>query len=125
MYKKISISETELQVMTVLWNSQTPKTLTELLNYFYTEQGKDWKQQTLLTFLSRLEKKGLVSWEQNGRARSYKAAVSPKEYESLKAKGILDTLYRGSIKKFMTALFDGNALSQEEIDELKQWLSDK
>lgn len=124
MKKFREMSETEQEIMEVLWES-APKTLTELRDLFANERGKVWKPQTLATFMSRLEEKELIIWEQRGRARYYSPALTKAEYEGAKAKTLLDTLFKGSLQSFVAALYDGDALSEQDIAEMKEWVESK
>ena len=119
------MSETEQEIMEVLWSSGAPKTLNELLEYFASERKKLWKPQTLATFMSRLTEKGLLLWEQRGRARCYRPTLTRAEYDGVKARVVLDKLYSGSLQSFVTALYDGDALSEQDIAELKNWLESR
>ena len=124
MKKFKEMSETEQEIMEVLWES-APKTLTELRDLFANQRGKVWKPQTLATFMYRLEEKELIIWEQRGRARYYSPALTKAEYEGAKAKTLLDTLFKGSLRSFMAALYDGDALSEQDIAEMKEWVESK
>lgn len=118
------MSETEQEIMEVLWES-APKTLNELRDLFANQRGKAWKPQTLATFISRLVEKELIIWEQRGRARYYSPALTKAEYEGAKAKTVLDTLFDGSLQSFVAALYDGDALSEQDIAEMKEWVESK
>ena len=125
MFEFKEMSETEREIMEVLWQSGSGQTLNGLLEYFSKERERSWKPQTLATFMSRLAEKGLVKWEQQGRARVYSPILSKSEYECEKAKTLLDKLYSGSLHSFVAALYDGDALSAGDIEELKKWLESK
>ncbi|MCH5193530.1 MAG: BlaI/MecI/CopY family transcriptional regulator [Oscillospiraceae bacterium] len=124
MKKFREMSGTEQEIMEVLWES-APKTLGELQDIFAKERGKVWKPQTLATFMSRLVEKELIVWEQRGRARYYSPALTKAEYEGAKAKTLLDTLFKGSLQSFVAALYDGDALSEQDIAEMKEWVESK
>ena len=119
------LSKTELEIMDVMWGSLEPKTHVELLDYFNTVKQRDWKPQTLTTYTAKLLEKGLLQAEQKGRTKHYTPAVTKKEYERAKAKGLLDTLYEGSLSNFMVALYGGKSVPEVEMEKLKQWLMDK
>ena len=68
------ISEAELTVMEKLWDQEESIKQSHLLTLF-EEDGKEWKRQTLNTFLSRLEEKGFVIRER----RMVKAVYSREE----------------------------------------------
>ena len=65
------LSETEYEIMEVLWNSEAPMSASQILSYFAEYRNKDWKAQTLATFLSRLTQKGLITSKREGRVPYY------------------------------------------------------
>lgn len=122
MERSKKMSETESEIMEVLWNSQTPMSASELIEYFAEHYGKVWKASTMATFLSRLTKKGLVDSVCNGRVPYYHPIQMPAEYTQSIARELLDTMYQGSVTKFFAALCSDTPLSPEEREELKAWL---
>ena len=120
------LSETEMEVMQIIWASGHPMTSSELLDIFARNKGKEWKGQTMATFLARLVEKGvLISTKQQGRTNIYESYMSPEEYRSREAKSLLETLYEGSVKNFLATLYDGKELTKDEIAELKRWFAEK
>ena len=117
------VSETELEIMEVLWRESSAKSFAWLLDHFNTQQGKQWKRQTLSTYLLRLGEKGVVCSQRVGRTCEYSPVMTRNEYERAKAQMVLDGSYHGSIRNFMTALYDGKSVSVAEMSDLKQWLS--
>ena len=59
MERNYRVSDSEMEVMKMLWRQKEGIKQSQLLDLF-TKEGKEWKRQTLNTFLSRLETKGLV-----------------------------------------------------------------
>lgn len=55
------LSDTELMIMEYLWAQNTPKTFSEIKAFFEATTSKNWKKQTLSTFLLRLVKKGFYT----------------------------------------------------------------
>lgn len=120
------LSETEMEVMQIIWASGHPMTSGELLDIFARNKGKEWKGQTMATFLARLVEKGvLISTKQQGRTNIYEPCMSPEEYRSQEAKSLLKTLYEGSVKNFLATLYDGKELTKDEIAELRCWFAEK
>ncbi|MDU5145418.1 MAG: BlaI/MecI/CopY family transcriptional regulator [Paenibacillus dendritiformis] len=119
------LSDTEMELMQVIWECNAPVTSTELLHIFARDKGKEWKGQTISTFLARLVDKGVLAVTKEGRANRYVPRMSPDDYKLWEAQSVLDGLYQGSVKKFLSALYDGEKLSKQEIAELKQWFSEK
>ena len=52
-------------------------------------------------------------------------SLTMEEYRQREAEGILNDMYKGSVKKFLSALYYGKKMNKKEIDELKEWFSDK
>lgn len=119
------LSETEMEVMEIIWESGHPITSAELLDIFAQKKGKKWKGQTIATFLARLVEKGVLISTKQGRANIYEPRISPEEYRSREAKSLLETLYEGSVKNFLATLYDGKELTKDEIAELRRWFAEK
>ena len=117
--------ETEMEVMQIIWKSVHPITSGELLDIFARNKGKEWKGQTIATFLARLVEKGVLTSIKQGRANIYEPRISPEEYRSLEAKSLLETLHEGSVKNFLTTLYDGKKLTKDEMTELRCWFAEK
>lgn len=116
-----NMSETEKEIMDYIWSLNKPISSSDLLTYF-NKQGKDWKVQTLSTFLKRLVEKGLLQSNQQGRTYFYSYKISFKQYKSLQAKNFLNNMYNGSVKNFLSALYN-EEIEKDDIDELKDWIN--
>ena len=119
------LSDTEMEVMRMIWASDHPVTSGELLNFFARKKGKEWKGQTIATFLARLVEKGVLLAARRGRSNTYTPRISPKEYRRLEAQSMLDQMYKGSVGNFLAALYDGETVSEEDLIELREWLKGK
>ncbi|MEN3004994.1 BlaI/MecI/CopY family transcriptional regulator [Dehalobacterium formicoaceticum] len=119
------LSETEMEVMQIIWASDHPITSGELLDIFAQQKGKEWKGQTMATFLARLVEKGVLTSIKQGRANIYRPRMSLEEYRSQEAKSLLETLYEGSVKNFLATLYDGKELAKDEMTELRRWFAEK
>lgn len=122
--KSQKLSETEMELMQVIWNIDRPVKSNELLTIFTKDKGKEWKGQTIATFLSRLVEKGVLFVKKEGRSNLYIPRLSLKEYKKREAQSLLDVLYEGSVKNFLATLYDEKVPS-DELDEIKEWFSDK
>ena len=63
MKRQVSISESEWQVMKLIW-SDPPQTLPELLDKL---SGTAWSKTTIQTYLARLVKKGALTTRRQGK----------------------------------------------------------
>ncbi len=116
------LSETEYEIMEVLWQSDVPMSAAQLSTHFVQHHHKEWKASTLATFISRLTKKGVIASEREGRVPYYHPIKTREEYEHDGAQGILDTLYDGSIRNFFAALYGSTRMSESDRDSLREWL---
>lgn len=119
------LSDTEMEVMRMIWASDHPVTSGELLDFFSSKKGKEWKGQTIATFLARLVEKGVLLSSKRGRGNAYTPRVSPEEYRRQEAQSMLDRMYKGSVRNFLSALYDGEKVSEKDLVELKKWLKGK
>lgn len=111
--KKYSMSDAESEVMEKLWEQTEGISQTCLLALF-TNEGKEWKRQTLNTFLARLEEKGLVIRE----SRKVRAAYNKEEYNFLQMKDAIDSMYDGKLSNFVAAFAKKNAIDEKEAENL-------
>lgn len=122
MTKFQKLTDTEMEVMQVIWRLDRSVTSSELLEIF---SEKSWKGQTINTFLSKLVDKGLLSVTRGKwRVNHYSPFVTFKEYKKREAKSVLDTMYQGSMTTFLATLYD-DEVTEDELNELKDWFSDK
>lgn len=117
------LSDTELELMEAIWLCTPPVTSTELLRQF-AEKGRNWKPQTISTFLSRLVEKGALAATRHGRTNKFVPLISAEDYKLLETQHVLDDLYQGSVKNLISAMYDGDKLSEEDITELQRWFSE-
>lgn len=117
------MSKSELELMRIIWGNAAPVTCGELLDLLPT--GRSLKTTTVLTFLSRLAEKGMVLVTKRGKANVYTAAVSESAYRGQETMSFLEDMHGGSVKSFITTLYNSDELTKSEIDELKAWLSER
>lgn len=125
MKKFQKLSDTEMEIMTIIWGLNKEVTSSELLDIIEKERGKRWSGQTIATFLSRMTEKEVLTSVKRGRSNYYMSSLTMEEYRQREAEGILNDMYKGSVKKFLSALYYGKKMNKKEIDELKEWFSDK
>lgn len=110
----VSLSAGEWQVMEALWEG--PKTLMELVRLLKDRVG--WAKSTVTTMVRRMEEKGLVSYDQEGRTKTFRAAVSREEAAAAETESLLQRAYHGSVGLLVNTLAQRETLSREDIDEL-------
>lgn len=120
---KQNISESELEVMKILWKKQEA-TSAEIIEEL--RDKSDWKPKTIQTLITRLVSKEIVQVDKsNKKSYIYSTTVSEDEYKDDASKSFLEKLYSGSINKMVLSFVKSNKLSKSEIEELKDMLKDE
>ncbi|MCR4805424.1 MAG: BlaI/MecI/CopY family transcriptional regulator [Clostridia bacterium] len=118
------LPDSELEVMQALWDCSIPAQRGEIAEKLRQEAQKEPAQTTLLTLLGRLQQKGFVAIEKQGRASVYMPLVSREDYRKAQSRSFVDRLFGGSMQAFANALADGG-LTREELDELRRLLEEQ
>ncbi|MCI8966449.1 MAG: BlaI/MecI/CopY family transcriptional regulator [Lachnospiraceae bacterium] len=121
---RCEMSQSESLIMDFLWKNDGGKGFSEIMEYLNGELHKNWKKQTINTFIRHLIDKGLISADTSQKSRRYSAALTPTEYARGKADKILADFYDGSVEVFLSALTGGKKLSREMVDELDKMMKD-
>ncbi|MBO7449187.1 MAG: BlaI/MecI/CopY family transcriptional regulator [Clostridiales bacterium] len=119
------LPDAEFEIMKAIWHIEQPVTspaLTVVLSRDLPD--RDWKQQTVMTMLGRLEKKGFLRSEKNGKERGYYAVVSESQYMNIEAESLKSRFGANKMSGFVKALYSDGEISDEDINDLKNWLND-
>lgn len=127
---EIMLSDSEMEILEWMWEEEKEYSYRDLAVRFGEGSEKGWKKQTLSTFLTRMEQKGVLSVRYEGeesfrKKRYFRAVFNRKEYERERAKRLLDSYFDGSLMQFMAALTGGGKLGEKEADELRSFLEDE
>lgn len=113
-HNSVTLSQSEWRVMEALWAG--PKTLMELVRELGTSAG--WAKSTVTTMVRRMEEKGLLSYELQGRAKLFRAAVRREDVVAAETESLLSRAYHGSVGLLVNALAEQQQLSRSDIEEL-------
>ncbi len=122
MSKVPKISESEWQVMKVIWD-ESPITSNRVVEV--VSESTSWKPKTIKTLLSRLEKKGAVGHQNEGRNYLYFPLIEESVLVREESQSFLKRVFRGALKPMIATMVESEDLSEEEIEELKRLLSKK
>lgn len=115
-----TLPNSELELMIILWKSNAPMTRAEIEEKL--PKRRNLSKTTVLSFLSRLEEKGFVRVEKEGRSNYYLPLVKEKDYLKQESCTIVKKLYGNSVKKFVASLYDGEGIPKDQLAELKAYL---
>lgn len=114
------ISESELVLMKIIWMNGG----TALYSHIMEELEKDnneWKNNTVLTLLSRLAEKKFLNVRKIGRRNEYVAAITEEEYQTIQTHSFLDKVYGGNVKNLVSTLLRQDVLSADELKEIEAY----
>jgi len=114
------ISQSELEVMNIIWRENGMISLAPLMEEF-GRIGKTWKTNTVVTFLARLVDKGFLSIEKQGRNNIYISRVSERDYLASQTKNFLRKIYAGDAKELVASLLRHEYLTAEDVEELTEF----
>ncbi|MCM1154853.1 MAG: BlaI/MecI/CopY family transcriptional regulator [Roseburia sp.] len=115
------LPESELEIMMIIWKYDRPVNRMEIEEHL----EKKVAAPTILSFLTRLEARGFVSVEKIGKVNWYTPLVKEEEYLQKESRNILRKMYQNSLKNFVTALYDGEGLTRQDIEDLRTFLEEK
>ena len=123
------LSGSEMEILDWMWKEDKEYSYKDIAVQFGENSEKGWKKQTLSTFLTRMEQKGAISVRYEGekrfeRKRYFTVALTKQQYESKRARHLLNSYFNGSLNQFMVALNGGEKITRDEADALKKFLED-
>jgi BlaI family penicillinase repressor len=117
------ISDTEWEVMNVLW-SQSPLSAAQVVAALQTADPS-WHEQTVKTLLNRLMKKQALGYRKEGRAYLYRPLVTKEDCVGAVSESFLTRVFGGSLQPLLAHFVESRKLSAEEIAELKRLIKGK
>lgn len=109
------LTAAEWALMEPLW-AGAPKTMMELVDAVEKEQN--WSKSTVATMLSRMEEKGLVRYETEGRTRRYFPCIAREDAAARETASLLQRAYHGSLGLLVSTMVEKSTVSRRELEEL-------
>lgn len=81
---------------------------------------RDLKEVTTRTVLRRLEQKGHLTHDVEGRAYLYHAVESPRNMAAHALRQLIDRFCHGSIEELVNGIVDSKVLSENELTALEE-----
>jgi predicted transcriptional regulator len=121
MMKKLP--DAEFDIMKVVWANKPPVTTNIIMQQLGNE--RKWKAQTVISLMLRLVERGFLHTEKNGKERNYFPLMSKEDYLKFETGNFMRQFHDNSFLNFVTTLYDDEALTDEDIDELLQWVKER
>ena len=120
--KSLELSAAELEVLRVLWDAG-PSTVRQVLDAL-RDRGRDWAYTTVLTFLTRMEQKEIVSSDKTGLAYVYRASLTRNRVRRERLKSLLEELYDGAAGPLVLQLLKSQQLNRDDIEALQRLIDE-
>lgn len=114
------LSNSELEIMIKLWDAEKPMSFEEI---YKAVEERNWEESTVRSFIQRMMTKGFIQSEADGRKRLYSPKVS-RNYIDRQSQNLISRLYDNSVQNFIAGIYQNNALSKQDLQELKDFLEE-
>ena len=113
------LTELENDVMQAVWKIApcTVESVHEIVS-----RNHKLKEASTRTLLRRLEKKGYLTHESDGRAYVYRAAEPARNIAARAVKQIIDRFCRGSVEELVSGMVESKVLSEREMIQLEKFV---
>jgi BlaI family penicillinase repressor len=120
MRKTPRISETEWEVMRIVW-AQAPCSAGDVIAALQ-QTDPSWHPRTVKAFLNRLVKKKALGFNKEGRAYLYRPLVRREDCLDAASESFLGRFFGGALEPMVAHFVQRDKLSPEEIRELRRLL---
>lgn len=117
-----TLTECEVLVMKVIWENDEVMSVQEITSRINQKYKKDWKLQTVSTFLSRAVRKGYLEMKRNGRSFDYYPLVTEQEYGKREIVKCVDNWGSGKLGNLIASFAETRRLSEEEKTHIRRML---
>lgn len=116
------LTTAEMLVMRVIWLSDHDLVLHEVVRECNNTYGKNWKPQTVSTYLSHLVQKEFLRMDRNGKIYSYHPVVTGAEFMNYDVENFAE-YWSLSLTDMLKAYMKVREVSDEEKEALKEFVS--
>ena len=113
------LTESEKITMKCVWDIGDGARLSRIMTLANDKYGKEWKPQTVSTFLGKLVRKGFVEQYRDGRYFCYRILISKRDYRCHELAREMHFWDDGDVKLFAEELLDEKTFTAEERKALQ------
>ena len=117
----MKLTDSEWQVLLVLWKKEA-MLLGEIFEELYIKTK--WSRNTVHTYLTRMEKKGLVKIDREQEPHLYSYLISKEECTKSQREDLLNSVYQGSVSDLIAAFLKDSYISSVEKEKLNKLLDE-
>jgi BlaI family transcriptional regulator, penicillinase repressor len=93
--------------------------------YQIVARKRDLKETSVRTILRRLEQKGYLKHQEQGRAYVYRAVEPARSLAARAVRQIVDSFCQGSVEELVSGMVEARVLSKEELERLEQYVRER
>ena len=108
--------------MKCVWDAGKDLSLVETMALLKDNYGKNWKRQTISTFLLHLIQKGILTTYRIGRVFYYHQEIDLESFRRQQTEDFLKFWYDGSVQTLFSNLQEQGMLKEEEKENIKKLL---
>jgi BlaI family transcriptional regulator, penicillinase repressor len=116
------LTELENEVMQAVWDGGT---CTVEAVHRIVSSKRDLKETTTRTLMRRLEQKGYLKHESDGRAYVYRAAEPARSLAARAVRQIIDRFCQGSVEELVSGMVEAKVLNNADIDALEKFVRNR
>jgi len=116
------ISDAEFEVMNVIWK-YAPINTNDIIQQISRE--KSWNPKTIQTMIFRLEKKGVLTHEKEGRIFVYSPLIQKESYLEIAKNTFINRFFDGAFNQMVVNYLSKHELTDKDIDDLQKILDKK
>lgn len=113
------LTESEELVMKAIWDCRKEPVLSDVVERVNGYYGKDWKPQTVSTFLAKLVRKDYLKLIRNGKIYTYKILIPEAAYRRKLYRQHISFWNNNDISNFVTEMYDNGDLTKDDVQVLK------
>ena len=118
----VKISDAEWKIMNLLWEEE-PKTIMQITKELRDITG--WSKHTIITYLKRMEAKGIIYHEEGDKAKLYDTCLDRGVAVLQEKESFLSKVFKGNAGLMISTMVEQNELSDQDIDQLIELLKSK
>ena len=115
----VNLKSKEYEIMKFIWENEIHGLTFGEIHEYANNLGKELSRQRLNCYLQTLIEKGFIKAEGEDRRKIYSPIIAKQDYDNKIANHVLDSMFDGSLKSFISALTGGQSLSEKSVKELK------
>lgn len=121
---KNELTNAELLVMKCIWDTPEDLVLSEVVSIVNDRYQKDWRPQTVSTYLAHLVQKDFLKMTRNGKIYTYHPLVKESDYRAKEMTNFVEFWGNGSPSAFLSAFFKDKKVDSEELAQLRGLIED-